>query len=98
MITAWTKHIRDDPEGKEQFERRVRSAKWILDHQASLLREMDQTFERAELSPRAYDQPNWEYRQAHSYGYRQALQSVLKLITLDHEEQHDRSIQPSRPA
>lgn len=85
MITAWTKHIRDEQE-KQQFEKSVRHSKWILDHLKTILDQMDRDYDRAELSPRIYDLPNWENRQAHSNGYRQALQSIQKLITLDHKE------------
>lgn len=85
MKTVWTQHIKD-PEEKAKFEEGVRHNRWILDHLKSILDKMDKDFERAELSPKMYDLPNWENRQAHSNGYRQCLNSIRNLINLDQEE------------
>lgn len=90
MITAWTKHIKD-PQEKEQFEKSIRHSKWILDHLSGLVKEMDTNYENSALSPKVYDQPNWEYRQAHCNGFRQCLRTINRLITLDPEEHNERS-------
>lgn len=86
MITAWTRHIQD-PEEKIRFESSVIHAKHILKHLSFLLDQMDQDLGRAETNPKTYDIPNWDYRQAHNNGYRQALNIVRKLINLDQKEE-----------
>lgn len=93
MITQWTKHCKTDSE-KSQFENSVRSSRWLLDHLDSLLKEMDDLHEKGEMSPKAYDLPNWDYRQADSNGYRRCLKQISKLINLDLKEENDR--QPVR--
>jgi hypothetical protein len=89
MITAWTKHIKD-PEKKETHTNRLLKSRWVLDELATIIKDTDQEYQRAEISPRAYDLPNWDYKQAHSNGYRQCLRDVLNIINLDQRETNDR--------
>lgn len=91
MKSAWTQHITDDKE-KVQFQASVIHSKWILEHLTLLLDKMEEGLEQQELSPRAYDQPNWDYRQAHANGFRQCLQKVKSLITLDQKDTNERPI------
>ncbi len=85
MKTAWTQHIKDAEE-KTKFEESVWHNKWLLEHLSKLLDTMERSLNRQEISPSAYDQPNWEYRQAHANGYRQCLKNIQELITLDPKE------------
>jgi len=85
MKTAWTQHL-TDPEEKVKFEESVLHSKWILEHLSTLLDMMEKSLNRQEISPRAYDQPNWDYRQAHANGYRQCLNNIQELLTLDRKE------------
>lgn len=94
MITAWTRHIKDEHE-KQQFESSLLHSKWLLDHLKTILVSMDEDHERAEISPKVYDLPNWENRQADSNGYRRCLKQITKLITLDPKEQNERPISAS---
>lgn len=91
MITAWTKHL-TNPEEKEQYAKSLSNSKWILDHLSDLLTKVETDVTRQEISPRAYDNANWPYRQAHSNGFKQAIRVVKQLISLDLKEQHDQSI------
>lgn len=82
MITQWTAHCKT-PEEKEQFQESVKRAKWILDHLKVLIDGNLASNEAAEISPKAYDNTNWPYRQAHVNGYKQALRDLNKLLTID---------------
>lgn len=85
MITAWTEHLKD-PDEKQRFEDGLRHAKWIFDRQRELLKAVENGLDRQEISPKAYDSPNWSYRQAHSNGYRQCLNDMRTIINLDPKE------------
>lgn len=91
MITAWTKHL-TNPEEKEQYTKSLRNSKWILDHLSDLLTKVETDVTRQEISPRAYDNANWPYRQAHANGFKQAIRTVKQLISLDLKEQYDQPI------
>lgn len=85
MKTIWTDHLRDQDE-KAQFEKSLRHSSWILEHIGTLLGRMEKSLDKQELSPRAYDQPNWDYRQAHANGFRQCLNNIKDLINLDQKD------------
>lgn len=87
MITAWTKHLKTDEE-KEHFNKRLKAAKYILDRLQVLLDEEKSGLESAEISPKIYETPNWDYKQAHTNGFKAALKMVSKLIKLDQENKH----------
>lgn len=82
MITAWTKHLRTD-EDKQKFEKSVKSAKHILDRLTEILGEMEDELNSSELSPKNYDSPNWDYKQAHVNGQKSTLRAIKNLINLD---------------
>lgn len=82
MFTRWTSHLKDENE-KKRFRETVVSCKPVLDHLRGLLEEMELDLNRAEINPKTYDIPNWDYRQAHNNGYRQCLQYLQKFIDLD---------------
>lgn len=92
MITAWTKHLKDEPT-KEQFRKSVMHSRWILDHLKTLLDEMENDLDKADQSPKTYESPNWDYRQAHNNGAKQYLRLIKKLITIpDPKETNERPI------
>lgn len=85
MISAWTKHLKTDQE-KERFKNSVLGSRVVLDRLQSLMDEEKADLENLENNPKLYDLPNWDYRQAHSNGFRAALKMVSKLINLDQQE------------
>jgi hypothetical protein len=82
MDVAWTKHLKD-PQEKADFERYIQHSKPLLDHLKGLIKQMDTDLERSEMSPKSYDTPNWDYKQAHCNGYRQCLSIISRLLTLE---------------
>jgi len=85
MISAWTKHISDQAE-KERFQNSILGSKTVLNRLSALLNEMKEDVDGAELSIKVYDSPNWDHKQAHLNGFKEALKKVQKIITLDQKE------------
>lgn len=85
MITAWTKHLKTEDE-KEQYRQSLTRVKWVIDDIRRLTKDNLKSVEDAEISVKAYDNPNWEYRQADANGYKRCLRDFDKLLTLDPEE------------
>lgn len=85
MKTIWTQHL-DTEEERVKFEESLRGSRWLLDRLNEILLSLERGLDKQEMSPRAYDEPNWDYRQAHCNGYRQCLQTMKDLITLDRKE------------
>ncbi len=85
MISAWTKHLKTE-EDKERFKNKLKGSKVVLERLQALLDEEKSGLESAEISSKIYDSPNWDYKQAHTNGFKAALKMVSKLITLDPKE------------
>ena len=94
MITAWTKHLKTEEE-KEKFTKSLKASRYILGRLQQLLDEEKDGLESAEISPKIYETPNWDYKQAHTNGFKAALRMVSKLITFDQKET-DNGRQPIR--
>lgn len=92
MISDWTKHLKD-PEEKARFEKSLLNSRWILDRQAEMLDGVERGLDRQECSPKAYDNVNWAFRQAHANGYRQCLRDLKTINNLDQKENNERPIQ-----
>ena len=87
MITAWTKHLKTD-EDKEKFNKSVHAARHVLKRLQELLDEEKSSLESAEISPKIYESPNWDYKQAHTNGFKAALKMVSRIINLDQEKKN----------
>jgi len=85
MISAWTKHIKDEPD-KERFRNSVLGSKIVLKRLEELLNEMKEDVDNAELNVKIYDSPNWDHKQAHLNGFKEALKKVSKIINLDQKD------------
>ena len=85
MITAWTKNCKSVDE-VDKFRRSFISSKHVLERLQQLLDEEKNSLEISEISPKIYDTPGWDYRQAHTNGFKAALRMVNKLITSDPKE------------
>lgn len=85
MYSIWTKHLRDQQD-KDQYTKSLRNSKWILEDLDKILVSMKDELDTSETNPKTYDIPNWDYRQAHNNGYRQCLNLIRKLITIEHKD------------
>lgn len=86
MITAWTKHCKT-PEEKQELQESILRTRWLLDLlNKNVLNELEEDLNQKEVSPRMYEVPNWDYRQAHNNGFRQCLQLMQKITNLDQKD------------
>lgn len=99
MYSVWTKDAKDIEE-KERLQRSIQNSNWLLERLSTILDTMVADLDSSERSLKTYELPNWDYRQAHNNGYRQAISLVQKLITLDREDTNDQRpiTTPDRPA
>lgn len=93
MISAWTKHLKTE-EDKDKFVKSLKASRHVLARLQELLDEEKSGLESAEISPKIYDTPCWDYKQAHSNGFKACLKMVSKIITLDQGTNDGR--QPNR--
>lgn len=82
MITAWTQNCKTQEE-KQFLESQIMSSKGTLQRLQELLDQEKDALEIAEISPKIYDAPGWDYRQAHTNGFKSALRMVSRIINLD---------------
>jgi len=82
MISAWTKHLETEEE-KQRFKNSVLGSKLVLQRLKELLAEVDHDNDRIERDIRTYDLPNWDYRQAHLNGFKDCLNKINKIISID---------------
>lgn len=85
MLSAWTKHLKDQ-ELKDEFEKYIRGSKRLLERLDQLLKEEEGNLDHIEMSTKTFDSPNWAYRQAYNNGFRCCLKMLHKLINLDHKD------------
>ena len=85
MISAWTKHLKSEEE-KEKFKNSVLGSKVVLERLQNILKEIETEQDQIERSPKLYDMPNWDYRQAHLNGFKDCLLKVKFLINLDQKD------------
>jgi hypothetical protein len=82
LISAWTKHL-ETQEEKDRFKNQVLGSKVVLKRLQDILKEVEGDLDSVELDKRIYDAPNWDYRQADMNGFRRALKTFNKIITID---------------
>lgn len=82
MITAWTQDCTSLDE-KDQLQKTIYSSQPVLDLLAKMVRKELASLEVAEISPQFYETPNWDYKQAHTNGFKSAIRMVLKIINLE---------------
>lgn len=82
MITAWTKNLSSDDD-IIRFQNQFKGSKAVLERLQQLMDEEKTALESAEMSSKIYDSPNWDYKQAHTNGFKAALKMVSTLIKPD---------------
>jgi hypothetical protein len=82
MIPNWTNHLKD-PDEKKRFTQHMYNSKSVLDRLTAILKDMEDERNRSETDVDSYDCPSWAAKQAHNNGFRECVQKITKLITLD---------------
>jgi hypothetical protein len=85
MLSVWTKHLKTAEE-KQKFADYLKNSKQLLDRLDQIIDGIDAGLERSEISPKAFENPNWAYLQAYQNGYRGAIQHLKTAISIDQEK------------
>lgn len=85
MITAWTKHLKDEAE-KVKFEKYVRGSRLLLDRLKDIIQEDVDKLDTQEGSFKDFDIPNWEFKQAFRNGQRSTLKNIQRLLTIGEDK------------
>lgn len=80
ILIPWVKHL-PKGESQEDFTKLLRNSTLVLGRLRILLEELEHKIERTERSFKAYEDPNWDVRQAHKNGYMHALDQVKELLS-----------------
>ena len=91
MITKWTSHL-NHIDDINRFKSDIRGSKTVLERLRQMLKEEEASLTAAEISPKIYDTPNWDYKQAHTNGFKSALNMVYRIIEI--KDQNEQSIRP----
>lgn len=85
MYFKWTQHLSTDQE-REKFKNEIVGAKRVLERLYDIIEEDEQSLTSKEISVKAFEDPNWPYRQAYYNGSRATLNALKRLINLDQQE------------
>lgn len=97
MITAWTKNC-TSLEDADKLKASILGSKVALTRLRDLMKEDEDALNSREVGSKAYDLPNWEYRQADANGYRRCLREYMKLLNLDQEDKNEQLVRPNTVA
>lgn len=90
MLSIWTHHIKD-PEQKDKAETELKYSVTSFNNRLrQILKDMDTSLDGQELATKAYDNPNWAYRQADINGYRRCIKKLLTITDLDQKDPYER--------
>ncbi len=82
MIGAWTKNLKTEEE-ITRFKNQFKGSRGVFERLQELMDEEKTALESSEISSKIYDSPNWDYKQAHTNGFKAALKMVGTLIKPD---------------
>lgn len=85
MIPNWTAHLKD-PEEAKRFRQHMYASKGVLDRLLQLTGQIESELDQQEADVTQYSSPSWAALQADRNGFRRALRTVNKLITLDQKD------------
>ena len=78
MQSVWHSHLKNEKE-KKDFIEYVRNSEKVLER----LKDICEGIKReARASSLDYDNPSWAYRQAHSNGIEEAVDKVIKVLSV----------------
>jgi len=91
MYTKWSQHL-IDVEDKNKFEKRVYSARAVLDRLLTILKEEKVIVLNTERTVKDFDQPNWSEKQAFRNGRCAEISALINLIDLDQQVDNKKEI------
>lgn len=84
MISAWTKHLKDQDE-QARFKNNILSSRDVFERMGELLEEMKEDAQSPKRAYVDYDKPNWAYKQADINGYLRCIDQIKTLIDLNND-------------
>ena len=78
LDSRWTRHLEAD--SVEKFRQSLYNDTLVLNRLYSILEDMEAEIERADLSEKAFDNPNWQYQTAFRFGQKSQLIKVKQLL------------------
>lgn len=91
MDINWYNHIKD-PIEQENFRQTIFRSKETLERLDQIMAQLETDLDRIEFSPKFYETPNWDYKQASNNGYRRCLAQIRNLVNLDHKDNNERPV------
>jgi hypothetical protein len=79
MQSRWFMHLKNEKE-RTNFKEFVMSSSIVLDRLKEIVYNV---IKESEIKTSDYNSPSWAYLQAHQNGRREALEEIIKLITLE---------------
>lgn len=95
MLSAWSQHLRHDPEAKEKFEDYVKNSTLLTNRLMDMIDEVIAGVEKAERSPEVFSNPNWQYLQAYYNGGVGFLEKLKKILSTDQKKDHGQLTRPN---
>ena len=81
MQSRWFSHLKSEKE-RQSFKEYIESSSIVLDRLRELVYN---TIKELEIKTNDYSSPSWAYLQAHQNGRREALEEIIKLVTLERD-------------
>ena len=78
MQSVWHSHLKNEKE-KKDFIEYVRNSEKVLDRLKEIVYN---AVKESEVKANDYDSPSWAYRQAHSNGIGEAVDKMLKVLSI----------------
>lgn len=80
LQTVWFQHLKPG-EDQENFKKNVLSSQKVLDRLREICYNIIQEDEKVRVAD--YASPSWSHEQAHRNGKREALENLIKILTID---------------
>ena len=86
MYHEWFRHLQDE-NAQEAFKKKITSSKEVLERLDNILTEEEKNLDKNETTTKAFEDPNWAYKQAFYNGFRASNAFIKKLIRLDQQKE-----------
>ena len=79
LDSRWTRHL--EPDQIEKFKQALLNDTLVLGRLYAILEEIQDKYNRLDMSEKDFDTPNWEYRTAFRNGQKSQLNEIKALIS-----------------
>lgn len=81
MILDWYRHL-TDPKEREELASTIKNSTIAINRLREIVEEREKALLAEEITPSAFDNPSWAYKEARNIGRRQELQYMKLLLTM----------------